>query len=112
MRRKLLILLLVLVAFCAGVLSSSFLSPVEADKSLTLNRSDKLKYDLSLAERKPVFINTDYEEDPYYHGSDICEFAYENSLSKYTMIEITTYEAVERGFKPCPDCVYEYVRIK
>lgn len=50
-----------------------------------------------------------YQQDKYYHQDISCSFI----LSDQTdYLRMSRYEAVERGFLPCPNCTYEKVDIR
>lgn len=51
-----------------------------------------------------------YKHDKYYHNTWNCDFAI--TEDRMDMLTVSTYEAVERGFKPCPNCVFETVIIR
>ena len=113
MKKTIGIILLVAISFAAGILMSDLFKPVKADQQKTLNRSTELKYDPIFSRRNCVYISSDNVNDPYYHEDEYCEMCLPGfKLGSVSFFEITRYEAVERGFLPCPDCVFDYVRIK
>ena len=49
-----------------------------------------------------------YKGDSYYHRSSFCDFIIDNN----DWLDMSRYEAEERGFRPCPNCWYEEVAIR
>ncbi len=123
-KSKTIIILLVVVIILLGAVA--FLSYQNADsiskqQEAILNYLNKMNPEIN---RTPVQIYEwdktlrDYDEevtiyyknDVYYHNDYDCCFAITKDGKDW--LDISRYEAEERGFKPCPNCYINKVRIK
>lgn len=106
MMRKRTVLALVVVAFVAGLLSSNLIPQGLAVEKDSVDRTpyELYPFDEYDADR---YIEL-WVEDKYYHQHDSCPFC----IKQGAYLNISLYEAVDRGFLPCPNCFYEWVEIR
>jgi hypothetical protein len=112
--KKLTVLLLAVICFAAGFATASRIAIGDNGKNTDdINRGYYLIYPdtkYNWNQQVDVFV----KKDIYYHGNGtMCDFAIrdENDLAN-DWLWMSRYEAEERGFKPCPNCYYDVVKIK
>ena len=106
-----LVLILALVFFAgSAAYQYGFSAGVQSvtDTAVEIDRSPVVKYPLDEYEgRGPVMIEL-YDDGGYYHtsiGCHVLDFTFNG------FIKVLEYEALERGFLPCPNCVYPEVKV-
>ena len=71
----------------------------------SINRKPEEKYkDYDYSKWVTVF----YKKDKYFHANDECPFIVSDK-ERTDMLDMSRYEAVDRGFQPCPECFYAVV---
>lgn len=95
-----LLILILFVFFITGTSANEQVSGV--DRSPTLRYPEDTYTWLQAVE---VF----YQQDKYYHQNILCSFIVSDQTD---YLHMSRYEAVERGFLPCPNCIYEKVDIR
>ena len=102
MKKKLVVLFLCVISFAAGIVFASNITSSSAATDL-INRSPDIIYpDDEYEWERTAFIYVQ-SNDKYYHDWKYdCDFA--NHENIYSPIEVSIYEAVERGYAPCPNC--------
>ena len=71
----------------------------------SINRKPEEKYkDYKYKQWVTVF----YKKDKYFHANDDCPFIVSDS-EQTDLLDMSRYEAVDRGFQPCPECFYAVV---
>ena len=95
----------VVIAFVAGLLCSNL---IPRGLAVEKDSIDRTPFELFPAEQYPTNRRVRlYYEDKYYHEAN-CPFI----VDMTKLLIVSRYEAVERGFLPCPNCCYEKVVIK
>ena len=112
MKKKIAVILACLLSFALGVCVCIVIPNGQAatkpDKEL--DRSPTLKYQIEdYKTYKPCVYIEAKGDGRFYHRTPTCDFVY--MASDAVPIKMHTYEAVERGFDPCPDCINELVEI-
>lgn len=73
-----------------------------------IDRSEELKYSMEWPRVEKCIV--DLTTGKYYHESYMCDSFMEYEFtSERNIIEMSKYEADERGFKECPDCSPAFV---
>lgn len=107
------IMILLLVAVCFGLfVCYSMLSSMNAantEKPEEIDRTSYVIYPKKLHDWENAVMIC-YEKDKYYHGTPSCSFV--RSDKKTDSLRVSRYEAVERGFQPCPNCYFPDVDIR
>ena len=106
--KKFAAVLLAVLCFVAGMITMHEIDSANADSD-GIDRSGGIRYDVDLyVTMKKAYVYFQLK-DKYYHGHDWCSFVDFNG--DYTPTEISVFEAVERGYTPCPDCFIDTVQI-
>ena len=101
-------IILIVVAFVAGVLFANLIPTSHAIETDSIDRTPAVLYPLDqypTARKVQMFI-----DDKYYHHHASCPFIIGKEKGKAFIV--SRYEAIDRGFLPCPNCVYEDVNMK
>ena len=107
MKKKLIVLLLCAFSFIAGMVFTTVI-PASSAANDGINRSPDIIYpedDYYWRKTVNIYIQTN---DKYYHDwVDSCDFTDQENKP----LEVSVYEAVERGYSPCPSCIMPEVEI-
>lgn len=107
MMKKSRALILVTVAFVAGILFSNVIPSGYAGENDAIDRTPSVLYSLDIYKTDRTVVL--YVNDKYYHERGGCPFIIGRDSTK--PLHVSRYEAVDRGFSPCPNCTYEEVDI-
>ena len=109
MMKKRTALALVVVAFVVGFLFSNLIPLSHAVEKDSIDRTPYVLYpkDEYETDRRAVI----FFDDKYYHKNPLCPFVI-GVFRDGNFLSVSRYEAVERGFTACPNCIYEKVEIK
>ena len=115
MKKAIMIISLCIVSFVFGILFNQLIPNIKIQASALethdgINRTTKVLYPKEKYEWFKVSLIYPQINDKYYHRSEgYCDFA--DPTWDLDPLVISTYEAIERGFSPCPNCVYPEVEI-
>lgn len=100
MKKKLIVLLLCALSFVAGIGFSNII-PSSSAANDGINRSPDVIYsedDYEWERDTIIYVQTN---DKYYHDWSMdCCF----TNKELEPLDVSLYEAVERGYSPCPNC--------
>ena len=102
MKKAAIVLILTIVTGCLLIGAAS---PTTYD---SVDRSPEIRYPSEQYEwlqKAYVF----YKQDRYFHSDVACDFIVTDHTD---FLQMSRYEAVERGFLPCPNCVFEKVDVR
>ena len=104
--KKRTVLAFVVVAFVAGLLCSNL---IPRGLAVEKDSIDRRPYELYPYEKYKADRYVDlWVGDNYFHGDPNCPFIVEEG----EWLDVSLYEAVDRGFSACPNCFYERVDIR
>lgn len=109
MKKKLIILSLCVLSFVAGIVFTSVI-PSSSAANDGINRTQNVIYPETDYFWERVALIYPQTNDIFYHNPvHSCDFADPND--NLSSLDVSVYEAVVRGYQPCPNCFTPEVEI-